>query len=88
MTTPKWQPFGPRAFEGAAGVEFGSFIIVARPDGKSWSGILGGSDKASITIANANNRTELHFAMNPTASFMVLPKPKWEIGFGERRLPL
>ncbi len=85
--TPKWQPFGPKAFEGATGVEFGTFLVVARPDGKSWSGILDGSDKASIIIKNSNNRTELHFVLNPTASFMVLPKPKWELGFGERRLP-
>lgn len=86
MTTPKWLPFGSKAFEGMA-IEFGSLLIVARPDGKSWSGILNGSSKDSIILANANNRVELHFVLNPTASYMVLPKPKWELGFGERRLP-
>ena len=86
MTTPKWQPFGPKPFEGA-NIEFGSLLVVARPDGKSWSGILHGNDKNGIILQNANSRTELHFVLNPTASFMILPKPKWELGFGERRLP-
>lgn len=87
MTAPKWQPFGPKPFEGM-NIEFGTFILVARPDGKSWSGILHGNTKNGIALKNANSITELHFILNPTASFMVLPKPKWELGFGQPRLPL
>lgn len=85
MTTPKWQPFNKANF---AKVELRSFVVVARPDGKSWSGILNGKPRDGIILSNANTATHLHFAVNPTASFMVLPIPEWKIGFGQPQLPL
>lgn len=85
MSRSAWQPLNQVNLEKH---ELGVFIVVARPDGKSWSGILGWKDKNSFTIKNANSKVDLHYSLNPTASFQILPLPKWEIGFGDRRLDL
>ena len=79
----RWITLSPQAIEN---IEMGTFLLVARPDGKSWSGILDGKSKSSFILRNANNRTELHFALNPTASYIVVAPPKWEIKFGQPRL--
>ena len=64
----------------------GTFLLVARPDGKSWSGILDRATKTSFALRNANHFVELHYALNPTASYIVVVPPKWEIKFGQPRL--
>lgn len=85
MSRTAWQPLN---WVNVQKIELGSFIVVARPDGKSWSGILRASEPAGILLANSNNRTDIHFLLNPTASFTILQPPKWELGFGHPRLGL
>ena len=80
-----WQPFN---FQTVKGIEHGSFVAVARPDGKAWIGIIHNSKAEGVAIRNANQITELHYTLNPTASIAVLSVPKWNIGFGQPRLPL
>ena len=62
--------------------------MVARPDGRSWSGILHNFDTEGFSLENSNQMTQLSYARNKTASFCILTPPKWELGFGERRLDL
>lgn len=69
-------------------VEMGTLLVVARPDGKSWSGILMNKPKGGLTLRNAHATFDIHLALNPTASFTILVPPEWKLGFGERRLPL
>lgn len=85
MNTVHWQPLTK---ENIAKVELGDFLVVARPDGKSWSGILNGKPRDGLIISNANTATHIHFILNPTASFVIMTKPKWELGFGQPRLDL
>lgn len=85
MSRSAWQPLNQ---VNLSKVEEDSFIVVARPDGKSWAGLMKEWNMSGVVIANANTRTDLHFALNPTASFQVLTKPKWELGFGQPRLDL
>lgn len=79
----RWIALSPQAI---ANLDLGTFLLVARPDGKSWSGILDGKDKFGFILRNSNSRVELHFAKNPTASYLVIPIPKWSIQFGQPRL--
>lgn len=79
----KWQPFTAAKIKE---VETGTLIVIARQDGKSWSGIVHTSTGRSVTLRNSNSLVELHFDLNPTASFAVLDKPVWEIKFGQPRL--
>lgn len=85
MSRTTWQPLNSANI---GKVELNSFVVVARPDGKSWSGILIAKGSDSFALANANMRTVLHYMLNPTASFTVMSTPKWELGFGQPRLNL
>src|SRR3546814_12706572 len=67
-------------------LDYGTFMMVARPDGKSWSGTLDGSDANGFILKYGNIRTELTFARNPTASSLVIPRPKWNLASGTQRL--
>lgn len=78
-----WKPFIPGAIKDP---EAGTFIVVARPDGKSWSGVIQTSTQRYVILRNVNKSTELHFDLNPTASFTILEPPRWEIRFGQPRL--
>src|SRR3546814_11996777 len=69
----KWITLSPNAIKN---LDYGTFMMVARPDGKSWSGTLDGSDANGFILKNGNIRTELTFARNPTASYLVIPRPK------------
>src|SRR3546814_1278349 len=60
----KWITLSPNAIKN---LDYGTFMMVARPDGKSWSGTLDGSDANGFILKNGNIRTELTFARNPTA---------------------
>src|SRR3546814_1779247 len=79
----KWITLSPNAIKN---LDYGTFMMVARPDGKSWSGTLDGSDANGFILKNGNIRTELTFARNPTASYLVIPRPKWNLEFGTQRL--
>src|SRR3546814_17960102 len=78
----KWITLSPNAIKN---LDYGTFMMVARPDGKSWSGTLDGSDANGFILKNGNIRTELTFASNPTASYLVIPRPKWNLEFGPQR---
>src|SRR3546814_14417575 len=75
----KWITLSPNAIKN---LDYGTFMMVARPDGKSWSGTLDGSDANGFILKNGNIRTELTFARNQTASYLVIPRPKWKLEFG------
>src|SRR3546814_7634913 len=62
----KWITLSPNAIKN---LDYGTFMMVARPDGKSWSGTLDGSDANGFILKNGNIRTELTFARNPTDSY-------------------
>ena len=83
MSRSAWQPLNKANVEK---IEIGAFVVIARPDGKSWSGILQTKEHDGLGLRNANIVTGLHYVMNPTASFVILTSPKWELGFGQPRL--
>ena len=85
MSRLAWQPLNKVTI---GKLEINSLGVIARPDGKSWSGILVDRTNNGLALRNANVRFDLHYALNPTASFQVLTLPKWELGFGQPRLPL
>src|SRR3546814_17334519 len=70
----KWVTLSPNAIKN---LDYGTFMMVARPDGKSWSGTLDGSDANGVILKNGKIRTELTFARHQTASYLVIPRPKW-----------
>lgn len=69
-------------------IPLGRLVIIARPDGKSWSGILTERTPQGVHLVNRNTSTYIGFGANPTASIQDLSIPKWNVRLGDPKLPL
>lgn len=79
----KWQALTPAAIKN---LDKDTFVLVARPDGKSWSGIIVAKNPHEFTLRNGNILTSLSYQRNPTACFTLIPVPRWTLEFGQARL--